>query len=420
MGISHLQLTPIFSTTDSTHPVDGVTGIDALNGLPPYTYVLWNEFFKNHYTYVRHKDVISGGDANYFIKVFKEEFDKWQNDRLPDTEFASTLASITEIPQGNLDSLSNSQLDALSHAIKDWKEFLLSEPDFAIRSRNVMYWVFRIMQNTLNRLEDLIISRSQAIRLPQKSIELTTEILQTDERAKFKIPEKSEPQEESQELTLARAAQEDALAAAQEVDGRLKELNKQRDTGELKIARNDGTETEFINGKVTEATDPIEDAEQKESTRLTTVEYWDEMKLAISNITFPLTEEDVKEVESSITAAKDALEEDLDNSGEADIEEEAAKKSAAAEAAINKVNELAGEGSTPGQNKNTFETAHYNSAAKVFRDQIRTHRHMAQQKLGNAAMKGAIINTALTDQANILKAISTLNSKLIRSVISRK
>lgn len=162
--------------------------------------------------------------------------------------------------------------------------------DFFVRSKNVFIWIFKIMQQTLHRFEDLIMSKSEGIAIPQKAIEKAIDESRAD-KYKFKTP-KGAPHPER---------------------------------------------LPYFPGK--------------------------------GVISLP-------QVIASMA-----------NSGPEDW------------------------------NYSTWEAQHHNAGVKTFRDNINTYRGLTQKKLGEATSSGSALNTAISNQANMLKAIASMNGELIRSII---
>lgn len=379
MGNEFLKLAPEYDRIPAVKNWEGYT--------ESYMEELWDEFFGNYYQFAKNKDVMSGGDYNYFIYSFKEQFKNFEKSILQQKVSELNAAidkhtifegnSITEAGETTYKELlscvnENNRKRARKQLLLDWNDFLAGKRradwedhlenissandsrkedwedfvlcaigveykkvtsennaslwsatgrifydkeeidringledrkieiyyerkiDFLIRSKNVFVWIFKILQKTMNTLEDFIFSKTSAIQVPQKAVEKATDLLKTDEEADFVIPDKSE------------------------------------DPGDYN----------YIPGTV-----------------------------------FKVIGEGIET--------------------------------------------MVGSHNTPDKIA-AWNAQHHNSVAKAYRDEIRSYRDASQKKIGENATKGAVINTAITDQANLLKAVSKISSTLIRSIISKK
>lgn len=162
------QLAILEGKPDFTSAVNGTTiTVTASNE------ELWDEFFKGYFSYARHKDVASGGERNYFIDSFKQQLDAFQASGRPQN-------------------------------LQEWRLFLLSDTDFVQKSKNVMNWIFRVLQQTLNNFENFMVSRASAITLPRQSIQRANELFDT-ERARLLVPGQVPPTPDPPELVQLNA-----------------------------------------------------------------------------------------------------------------------------------------------------------------------------------------------------------------------
>lgn len=357
---------------------------------------IWEFFLKKHFPYVQEKDMRQDSDLNYYIYNFKQEYQKF-HDTILSQEVGALNELVSKYPlfEGKIieirDDITASTLyheawektymqdekeRIASQILKDWENFLEESPradwnetfvemfnsnhpaskkwqehvvyatgveykkeglqwvptgkarslegmqkiaeengssftlqdevtikdtlrykihfekssDFFIRSKNVFIWIFKIMQQTLHRFEDLIMSRSEGIMIPQKAIEEAIDESRA-EKYKFKIPEGAPHPER----------------------------------------------LPYFPGKTIDT----------------------------------LTQ----------------VVEDMANEGPKDW------------------------------NISTWDAQHHNAGVKAYRDNINTYRQLSQKKLGAATSTGSALNTAISNQANMLKAIATMNAELIRSII---
>jgi hypothetical protein len=149
--------------------------VELLSSLP-YVDVLWNEFFKDFYTSAKHRDVMSGGENNYFVDIFQKQLIAFRKEVLPTASYASKLTP---------DGINSSVLESVSN---DWKAYLKDNDQFMLQARNVMFWVFKVLQQTLLVLEDSLINKSNAIKIPETAIAKGSKILREDPRGILEVP----------------------------------------------------------------------------------------------------------------------------------------------------------------------------------------------------------------------------------------
>ncbi|MFT4553640.1 MAG: hypothetical protein ACI9S8_002281 [Chlamydiales bacterium] len=238
---------------------------ELLNQLP-YVDTLWNEFFTDFYGYVSHRDVMDGGKSNYFVDIFIKELSEFKKTVLPEASYASKINS--------------GDPEVLLRISEDWKIHLKENSEFMLKTRNVMFWIFKLLQETLIVLEDSLVNKSNAIRIPERAIAEASKILRENPQAKLEVPQ--------------------------------------------------GADKAYI---------------------------------PLIGLFIPAF--------------------------------------------------------APPDRSEEFRVVHHNALAKVFRDDIRTHRGIAQKNFALSAQRGGVINTAIEDHAGILKSVASLSEKLIKSIIAK-
>lgn len=260
------NLSALDSTVLNSDVRDEAAGpAETLSGLS-YGETLWNDFFSDFYGYVSHRDVMSGGKNNYFVDIFLKQLKDFKKDVIPTKSYANKLDTPTS--------------QTLNEVAADWKIHLEENKAFMLQTRNVMFWVFKILQETLLVLEDSLVNKSGAIKIPERAIAAASKILREDPRGKLEVPKGADP-----------------------------------------------------------------------------------TYIPVVSMFIPIFD--------------------------------------------------------PPDRSEEFRVTHHNALAKVFRDDIRTHRGIAQKNFGLAAQRGGTINTAIQDHAGILKAVARMNDGLVKSILSK-
>jgi hypothetical protein len=232
----------------------------------PYADTLWKEFFTDFYGYVSHRDVMDGGKSNYFVDIFIKQLSEFKKTVIPEASYANKINS--------------GDPEVLLQINEDWKAYLNENSEFMLQTKNVMFWVFKLLQETLLILEDSLVNKSKAIRIPERAIAEASKLLREDPKGKLEVPK--------------------------------------------------GADKEYI---------------------------------PLIGLFIPAF--------------------------------------------------------APPDRSEEFRVAHHNALAKVFRDDISTHRGIAQKNFALVAQRGGVINTAIEDHAGILKSVASLSEKLIKSIIAK-
>ncbi len=120
---------------------------------------MWDHFFSEYFGYLKHGHVTEQSQKNYYFNLFKNKVNEFT------------------LKKPNQDNL-----------ITEWKTFLTTDIDFEMKAKNPLLWAFRILQDTLYTLEKIIVTKSDAVKIPSKAVELGSEKLANDADAQFSFP----------------------------------------------------------------------------------------------------------------------------------------------------------------------------------------------------------------------------------------
>jgi hypothetical protein len=144
------------------------------NNLPSYSESLWLDFFSNNYPYVKHEEVIIEGEENYYLTFFQNKFTLFKNQVLKEKAYYNEAQ----------DSVAAEDTATM---LQDWHAYLNSDPQFKLRTKNVLLWAFYLVSDVLIRFEDLVVTKSKQIKVPTKATELASAALSSPEN-KFETP----------------------------------------------------------------------------------------------------------------------------------------------------------------------------------------------------------------------------------------
>jgi len=425
---------PEFSTI-----LNGIPG----NGVPDYAELLWENFFKEHFKFVKESDVLPDKEKNFYFHSFITEFAEFK-EKIIDQTFTERQDTGEKFYDPfiehtyDITKLNNTDQDEMIRLSADWRIFLNhQDKDFTLKSQSVLIWIFELLKASLLNIESFVFSKANQIRHPSRAIERAADILRVTSKQEAVAYDPSTEYES--DLAVFSELIGDANPFALDVTPDNNPLTKRDKANELidnvKIKDADtalrnaigppystGSTITFPSPTTIPALmalgplDPLNARhflEKKADLELSKkAQLLVSKRKSASLLSFDFLQDIIS---GAITPFKDALEEIngiFDKHGNL-ISETIVTID---DFFINELfNELLNIAANP-----DWETTHQNNRTKNFRDQVRTYRELQQAKIGTLSRQGGQLDSAMQDTAGLLKAVSQLNGALMKAITKRK